>query len=122
MFRSCRIERTTPSTQPPKCSWISRDSQPSVAPPRASPTAAPARQPTARLTSWCPLTERSPSDGGLRPAGGKADRTRADRSTADRIPAVRELLDQVVEADLIREVLPERGRRHLRLPARVRHQ
>src|SRR6266481_280533 len=105
MFRSCLIERATPSSQPPKCSWISRDSQPSVAPPRASPTAAPARQPTARLASRCPLTERS-FRWGLRPADRNAGRARRDRSTADRIPAVRELLDQVVEADLIREVLP----------------
>ena len=36
---------------PTTCSWISVDSQPSVAPASASPTAAPARQPTARSVS-----------------------------------------------------------------------
>jgi len=31
MSRSCRIERATPSSQPPKCSWISPGSAEGVA-------------------------------------------------------------------------------------------
>src|SRR3546814_7133987 len=58
LFRSFerRIDSTIPPTQPSKWAWISRDSQPSVAPPSASPTAAPERHPVALSASWSPFT------------------------------------------------------------------
>ena len=59
-----RIDSTTPSTQPPKWSWISCDSQPSVGPPSASPTAAAARQPTARSVEQVPVHVVSSSSAG----------------------------------------------------------
>src|SRR4051812_43766684 len=100
ILRWWRIDSITPSTQPPQNSWISRDSQPSVAPPSASPTAAPPRQAAARSVSSCPCT--------------------GARLAPDRVPAVGQRLDELIHADLVGEVLPERGRRDLGLPARVR--
>src|SRR6185312_15520209 len=100
------------------CSRISRASQPSVAPPSASPTAAPASAATARSTTPFPFTRSLSS----RPTGGRPEgRPREGHSLpADRVPPVDELLRQLRQVDLVREVLPERRRRHFRLPAGVR--
>src|SRR5262245_36396976 len=128
-----RSERITPSTKPAACSRISCASQPSVAPPSASPTAAPARQPTARRSSWSPFRTSvtgwsAPPSAGLRPAGRQTGRaaggcfSRGSRLAAEIVPSVDQPLGQLLEADLVREVVPELGRRDLVLPARVRGQ
>src|SRR3954452_22884973 len=102
------MDCTTPSTQPSKCAWICADSQPSVAPPSASPIAAPARLPTARSASECPFTDVSFIGWTCRPArargGGPAG---ACVLLPDRVPPVDEPLRQLVEADLVRQVLAE---------------
>src|SRR3954453_21204070 len=105
--------------------------RPSVAPPSASPTAAPVRQPRARLMS--------PAPAGAWVARGVAAPPAAGRwvgapyappppeevplpSAGNRIPARLQLGAEVAQAYLVLEVLLERGRGRVVLPLRVRRE
>src|SRR5262249_47863997 len=117
---------TMPVTGPPYRARICSGLRPSVAPPRASPTAAPARTPIAPrsntliriLFASCRLRfVEIPRSGA---ANARGPRPPGKVLRAGHLgPAIGQLLPELVKGQLALEVLLERGRRDLRLPLRV---